>query len=123
MFLMALVLCSAPVGVESYAACDYGVTIIQPAPCPFFGILNIEARAVSDAGHVVGWRPNCSLSDDIAYLWTPQGGMVDIPFPVGTNGRRAQDTNSSGIVVGSANFPNDGLGRLAFVYNSGTGQL
>jgi probable HAF family extracellular repeat protein len=114
---------SGAVARSIHGQCEYGVTVIQPAPCPIFGILNIQARAVSDAGHVVGWRPNCALDDDIAYLWTASGGMVDIPFPAGTSSRRAEDVNASGIIVGSASFPNDGMGMLAFVYNSVTGTL
>lgn len=103
--------------------CEYEATVIQPAPCPIFGILNLYAMAVNNVGHVVGWRWNCALDDDIAYLWTPELGMVDIPFPPGTTRRRAEAINSAGRIVGSAGFPNDGLGHIAFVYDSTTGQL
>lgn len=108
---------------QAQAQCEYEATVIQPAPCPIFGIVNLWARGVSNAGHVVGWRWNCSLNDDIAFLWTPQGGMVDIPFPAGTTTRRAEGVNGAGRIVGSAGFPNDGLGVLAFVYDSPNGQL
>jgi probable HAF family extracellular repeat protein len=107
---------------RAQAQCEYQATVIQPAPCPIFGIVNLWARGISNAGHVVGWRWNCSLNDDIAYLWTAEGGMVDIPFPAGTTSRRAEDVNGSGRIVGSANFPNDGLGVIAFLYDSAFGQ-
>ncbi len=105
------------------AQCDYEATVIQPRPCPIFGILNLEARGLSNTGQVVGWRWSCDLSDDIAYYWMPDTGLVDIPFPASTTSRRAEDVNSAGRIVGSANFPNDGFSKLAVVYETSTGQL
>ncbi len=104
---------------RSHAQCEYQVTPIQPAPCPIIGIPITYPMGVSNAGHVVGWHWDCDLfnTDDVAFVWTAETGLVDIPFPPGTTSRRAEAVNSAGRIVGSANFPNDGLSVVGFAYD------
>ncbi len=116
-------LCLGP--EPGFAQCEYQVTPIQPAPCPIIGIPVTYPRGVSNAGHVVGWHWDCDLfnTGDVAFVWTEAAGLVDIPFPVGTTSRRAEDVNSAGRIVGSANFPGDGLSVVGFVYDWPDGRL
>ncbi len=111
------------VSAVAYAHCEYSLTPIQPPPCPIFGIPVTYPMGVSNAGHVVGWHWTCDLGDDVAFLWTPELGVFDIPFAAGSIARRALDVNSAGRVVGSVDVPGDGMGSLAFVYDSANGQL
>lgn len=98
--------------------CQYDLTVIPTPPCQF--TLTIRAFGVSDAGHVVGLHEGCSNFEDVAYIWTAETGMIDVPFPPGTTDAEAYDVNSCGLVVGQADLPGDGNDELAFIYHDGT---
>lgn len=104
---------------HAFAQCEYQATPIQPPACPIFGILAAHVPGLSNAGHAVGWHSDCALDNDVAFVWTPQLGLVDIPFPAGTADRRALDINSAGRIVGRVDLNGDGL-NLAFVLDGGT---
>ena len=66
---------------------------------------------MNELGHVVGYHCDCgflSASDD-AFVWTPESGLVTLPFPAGTIRKRAFDINDAGYVVGEFDAPDDGL--------------
>jgi len=61
---------------------------------------NSVARAVNEFGQVVGtYEP--SLGKTCAFLWTPQGGLLDLPGRGGDN-TFAYDINNAGQIVGGA---------------------
>lgn len=107
-----------PIG-EVHGQCVYEATIIQAPECQILGVPPIEPRGISSLGHVAGWHKNCKFSNAIAFFWTPTLGLVEIPFPAGTISRKAEDINSYGRIVGSANFASDELASLAFVFENG----
>jgi probable HAF family extracellular repeat protein len=58
--------------------------------------------AINNAGEAVGWcqGPQAQLH---AYLYTPGGGLAELPPPPGFTESRAADIANNGIVVGGAN--------------------
>lgn len=108
---------------RTHAQCDYDSTPIYHPPCGF--VLPIWAVGVSNAGHVVGWYDDCDFVDskDVAYVWTAENGMIDIPFPDGTFDARALDVNSAGRAVGSVCLPPKDFAPIAFLYEFDSGQV
>ena len=103
---------------RGYGQCEYGVTPIHPPPCG--APRQMCPSDVSNVGHVVGWYEKCDITfDDVAYVWTPELGRVDIPLPAGTDEARALAVNSAGRVVGRACPEGCGVDVVAFIYENG----
>jgi probable HAF family extracellular repeat protein len=63
-------------------------------------MLPISARAINDAGQVVG-----STSDDYAVLYSAAGGVQSLDVPPGYEGSEGRGLNNVGQVVGDATDP------------------
>lgn len=110
------------VASPSYPQCQYEVTIIQAPECAIFGFPPTIGLGLSEQGHVVGTHLDCEFIDDEAFVWTPETGLVTLPFPAGTIRKRAYDIEG-GLIVGRFDILGDGLADLAFLYDQKTGEL
>jgi len=59
------------------------------------------AFGISNAGHVVG-SSMLNQGSGRPYVWTPGGGIVEIPLPTATSQGSARGVNSAGWTVGTA---------------------
>ncbi|MEP7149440.1 MAG: carboxypeptidase-like regulatory domain-containing protein [Acidobacteriota bacterium] len=92
------------------------------------GLNGALAFGVSNAGHVVG-STMLNQGSGTPFIWTQAGGMIAIPFPMGTSQGSARAVNSAGWAVGTASsafaipFLFDGTNtyRLADLIPPGTG--
>lgn len=99
-------------GFESIEAPQHAVRWVAGIPQDLGtlpGDTDSHAEAINEAGTVVGWSTNGSTTH--AFLWTEDGGMVDITPSAQTG--RAYDVNEAGLVTGYA-------GSHAFVWAAGT---
>ena len=88
-------------GSAAQGQCQYEVTVIQAPPCPIFGFEPTRGSGTNVLRHVVGFHCRCLLETlDIAFLWTPESGLVDLAIPLGFSDARAFDTNDFGQIVG-----------------------
>ena len=118
--LLLGLICSTPTLVgprQSQAQCEYAVTVIRPAECPFFGPPPTFGNGINELGDVAGahWQCGNSWTDDTAFLWTAEIGMTTLSMPTGTSESSALDVNDAGQVVGWFNIPGDGFSILAFL--------
>lgn len=94
----------------------YEVTaIIQAAKCPPFGYSPTLPSGLNDLGWVVGHVISCVIGPDVAFLWTPQGGLEGLEMPPGASQSRAIDINNhrDPQIVGTVDI--SGLGTRAFL--------
>ncbi len=89
--------------------------IIQAPECPPFGFSPTLPRGMNDVGWVVGNINACFIGPNVAFLWTPEGGLEFIPMPPQTSWSRAVAISGSSI-VGEFENPNE-LGRTGFLYD------
>ncbi len=100
----------------------YEVTAIIQAPeCPPFGYSPILPSGLNDRGWVVGHVISCVIGPDVAFLWTPEGGLEAIPMPPQTSQSRALAINGSKVVGCFAN--SNELGITGFLYDVETKQF
>src|SRR5690606_2239454 len=67
---------------------------------------------ISEAGHVVG-ASMMNQGDGTPFIWTAEGGMIEIGLPTGASQGSARGVNSNGWVVGTGS----GLFALPFLYD------
>jgi len=71
-----------------------------------------RAMGINDLGQVVGWYSDGS--DRRPFVWTADGGMLDLGVPTGFPGANAYDINDAGQVAGVI-FPRlDGVWEVSF---------
>ena len=100
-------------GSAASGQCQYEVTVIQAPPCAIFGFQPTRGRGTNALGHVVGFHCRCLIDIlDIAFLWTPESGLVDLAIPFGFTDARAFDTNDFGQIVGELEKGNVGHAAL-----------
>lgn len=117
LMLAPVVACSTLLGsAGSYAQCEYDVTVIQPPQCPIWGPPPTFGLGLNELGEVVGarWQCGSSWTDDAAFLWTAESGLVVLDMPAGTRESQAFDINDAGKIAGSFDVANDGFSVLAF---------
>jgi probable HAF family extracellular repeat protein len=85
---------------QSYAQCEYEVTVIQHPPCGIFGPPNTTGYGLNELGHVVGDHESCDSTYDEAFVWTPESDLVTLEMPPGTVISSAYDINEAGQIVG-----------------------
>ncbi|MCH8007222.1 MAG: hypothetical protein IH888_13510, partial [Planctomycetes bacterium] len=111
-------------GSAAQGQCQYEVTVIQAPPCPIFGFEPTRGSGTNALGHVVGFHCRCLLEIlDIAFLWTPESGLVDLAIPFGFSDARASDINDRGQIVGElekGNLPHAALWQAGEVIELGT---
>lgn len=94
----------------------YEVTAIIQAPkCPPFGYSPTLPSGLNDLGWVVGHVISCVIGPDVAFLWTPEGGLEALDMPPGASQSRAIDINNhpDRQIVGTVDI--SGLGTRAFL--------
>ncbi len=73
----------------------YEVTAIIQAPeCPPFGYPPVLPSGLNELGWVVGHVISCVIGPDVAFLWTPEGGLEGLEMPPGASQSRAIDINN-----------------------------
>lgn len=102
--LAALVSC-----VHTYGQCQYEVTSIGPPPCGIFGPPPANGQGLNNVGELVGYLRDCPDPDDVAFLWSPDGGIVELPMPNETPSSQALDVNDQGLAVGWFGVPQFGF--------------
>lgn len=75
-------------------------------------------QAISAAGLVAGWYATAANSGGLCFLWTPDGGSVDLGLPAQGRTCRAYDVNDLGQVVGGAPVGKKGY-EHAFLWEQG----
>ncbi|MCL5104473.1 MAG: DUF3466 family protein [Armatimonadetes bacterium] len=80
------------------------------------------ARAINNAGQVVGWSTFPSGPDPWlrGFVWTESGGFTEIPALSGALRVTAYDINDVGVVVGSLEYPTR---HNAFIYTPDSGTV
>lgn len=101
-------------------ACGFEVVIVHPNPCGQFGPPPTTGWGLNSFGHVAGHHEKCSNQLDVAFLWTPQTGMVDLQMPEDAVRSRALDVNDNGWTVGWVSIRGDDLGSLGFLHDGET---
>jgi probable HAF family extracellular repeat protein len=87
--------------------CQYEVDIIEAPECQDSGLVPATLGfGLNDQGHVVGSYAQCPTSDDEAFIWTAETGLITLPRPTGSQGARAHDINNSGQIVGHVEVNN-----------------
>lgn len=80
-----------------------GTPQILPTPPGTTAPYGVEARAVNDAGVVVGYsRQGPSGSNEIGCIWWPNGTIQEIPPAPGGTNSPAYDINNGNIIVGGS---------------------
>lgn len=74
------------------SALEYHVTYIGRLP----GHIMARSAAVNDLGHV------CGFSDNKAFFWTPENGMVELPPLPPRTDAIAYDLNNSDVIAGTS---------------------
>lgn len=118
LMLAPVVACSTLLGsAGSYAQCEYDVTVIQPPQCPIWGPPPTFGLGLNELGEVVGarWQCGTSWTDDAAFLWTAESGLVVLDMPAGTRESQAFDINDAGKIAGDVDVADDGFSVLAFL--------
>ncbi len=83
-------------GPPSFSPCALEIAAIVPAP----GGWSIQGRALNDKGRFVGsYGSNGPHSHAWAWRWTPEDGLVELPFAPGT-ASVAADIDDDGRIVG-----------------------
>lgn len=108
--------------VAAQIPCGYEVTAIIQAPeCPPFGYPPILPSELNELGWVVGHVISCVIDPDVAFLWTPEGGLEAIPMPPQTSQSHALAISGSKVVGWFAN--SNEVGILGFLYDFETDQF
>ncbi|MCH8823055.1 MAG: DUF3466 family protein [Planctomycetes bacterium] len=98
----------------------YEVTaIVQVDECPPLGFPPTLPLGLNEQGWMVGSFRACIFGPNIAWLWTPEDGLVLIPMPPDTNDSTAVDICGSQI-VGHHFISDDEFGAKAFLYDHST---
>ena len=118
---LAICLLAASNNVCAQVPCGgYEVTaIIQTNECPPFGYPGMVPEGMNEDGWMVGSFRACVFGPNIAWLWTPEDGLVLIPMPPDTSDSKAVAICGSRI-VGHHFISDDGFGAKAFLYDHST---
>lgn len=101
----------------------YEVTaIIQTDECPPFGYPGIVPFGLNEDGWMVGSFRACVIGPNIAWLWTPDDGLLLIPMPPDTNDSTAVAICGSRI-VGRHFISDDEFGAKAFLYDHSSSEF
>ena len=101
----------------------YEVTAIIQAPkCPPSGYPPMFVWGLNEQGWVVGSFNSCVIGPDVAWLWTPEDGLMLIPMPPGTSYSRAVAISGS-LIVGDYDNADLELGRTGFLYDYETDEF
>jgi uncharacterized membrane protein len=102
----------------------FTVEVFQSQLCPPpFGPPDTRAWAINCDGVAAGHFDTFDCNDafgDQAYTWTPQTGIVAIPYPPGYKSTTVFGISDLGVVVGKARTTPSPQGKdIAFVYENG----
>lgn len=101
----------------------YEVTAIIQAPeCPPFGYPPTFVWGLNEQGWMVGSTNSCVIGPGVAWIWTPNDGLMTIPMPVGTSQSTAIDIYSAQI-VGNHFVSGDEFGAIAYLYDLSTNEF
>lgn len=98
---------------EARTQCNYEVTVITGPECGILGPDPTRGVAINEAGEVCGYYTRCELGANLAYVWTPETGLVTLSIP-GSDESYAQGT-SVGYVVGHYDNPSDNYTLIGFI--------
>jgi len=108
----AVVIAAIMTDRASQGQCKYAVAYkIPPVPCPWpWGPAPLSGQGIAQGDLIGGYRQKCFNleSGQIPLTWTPEGGLQLLPFPAGSDSAKAHGINSSGMIVGSVEFPTQG---------------
>ncbi len=119
---VALVLVSSSARVCAQIPERYEITAVIVGPCGN-DFSPTTGHGINADDVVTGYYAVCALGPETPFIWTEQGGLVNIPMPAGFSRGRAFGIDGP-LAVGFAEISNDdGLGRQAFIYNIDSGGL
>ncbi len=120
--IAALLLATRPTFAQIPEEYEITAVIVGPFCNDTFHFAPTTGHGINADGVVTGYHKPCALGPDTPFIWTEQGGVVNIPMPTGFQSGRAFGIDGA-LTVGYASFADDDLGIIAFMYNIDSGDL
>lgn len=93
--MLALVLAASAAPGQTYR---YDVTVLDPLP----GHSSLSARAINNAGQVIGVSYGSPINNQTPVIYSPGAGVQPLPQPPGYAYSVPYDINDQGVIVGYA---------------------